>query len=66
MKGDQKLGWTGMKLTEFDDIDWITSPEKHCAWQLWDLRLRAEQPFDQSKEFANARHAYRRRVNGTD
>ena len=57
-----------MKLTEFDDVDWVTSPERIKAQKEYMRRLYKDnnEAFDQSKEFANARHAYRRRVNGTD
>ncbi len=81
MKGDQKLGWTGITLTEFDDVDWFTSPERKEAVEKF-LQGETLQPypirdpdnmnnkfgeiFRNSREFANARHAYRRRVNGTD
>ena len=44
---------------ELIKYEWINSPERQEAW----LKFTAKQ-FDQSQEFANARHAFRKRMNG--
>ena len=75
-----------MTLTEFDDVDWFTSPERKEAVDIFLSKWWLDKPqgyvplmhdnkvddfirddgdlFTHSKEFANARHAYRKRVNG--
>lgn len=55
MKGAVKLENTGEKLIK---EEWLKSPERQEAW----LKFTAKQ-FDQSQEFASARHAFRRRIN---
>ncbi len=59
-----------MKLTEFDDVDWIESPEWCKAAEKWFDRmandLNNKEQFQHSQEFANARHAYRERINGKE
>ena len=74
MKGEVKLVDTGEKRIKsaaavlidkneiFDELikeEWLKSPERKEAW----LKFTARQ-FDQSQEFANARHAFRKRING--
>ena len=49
-----------MKLTD----EWLRSNEYNYAKIDWIGRLTVEQPFDHSQEFANARQAYRKRMNG--
>ncbi len=75
------MGWTGITLTEFDDVDWFTSPERQEALRLFMgdfifaeittdpndldcLVIPFGPSFRDSQEFANARHAYRERING--
>jgi hypothetical protein len=63
MKGVGTLVKTGQKPTE----EWPTSPEFVRAVEDWNWRMMDDEfeEFEQSKEFANARLAYRRRLNNS-
>ena len=68
MKGVVKLEKTGAKLTD----DWFTSPERDKALFNFlgvtdehdNIENYRGDNFLNSKYFANARHAYRKRING--
>ena len=47
--------------------DWISSPERKEAWVAFTSYPNINTnclAFEHSQEFANARHAYRKRING--
>ena len=49
-----------------NDEHWLTSPERIKAQKDYISRLYKDNnaAFEHSQEFANARHAYRKRING--
>ncbi len=61
MKEKVKLEDRGEKLTD----DWFSSLERQEALRDWSRKPdeKGEDKFEHSKEFANARHAFRKRIN---
>ena len=63
MKEKVKLEKTGVRPTD----DWINSPERKEAWVAFTSYPNINTnclSFEHSQEFANARQAYRKRMNG--
>lgn len=53
----------GMKKVSSIDTQWMKSPERKEAWFKFMVKINIGERFDQSQEFANARHAFRKRIN---
>ena len=51
-----------------NDEHWLTSPERKKALLQWSKPscFATDDLFEHSQEFANARHAYRKRINGKE